>query len=91
MVKLVAWLAYEKLPLPLPSRPAVRPPLRARLLITTVEPLVGIVREASKENFSNVTHDKLLMLKVELVFPDSRSIVPVLDVLTVAWTLNPTD
>ena len=71
-VKLVAWLAYEKVPLPLPSELYARPPLKARLLIT-VEPLVGIVREALKENFWNVTDDKLEMLNDEPVSPESWS------------------
>ena len=72
--KLVNWSAYEKLPLPLPSEPAVRPPLKARLLIT-VEPLLGMVREASRENLSNVTDDKLGMLNDEPVSPVSCSVV----------------
>ena len=69
--------------MPLPSEPAVRPPLKARLLIT-VEPLLGMVREASRENLSNEIDDKLGMLKDESVPPVSCNVVPVFEKATVA-------
>lgn len=83
MVKFVSLLAYEKLPLPLPSEPEDNPPLKKRLLIT-VAPVDGMVREAARENLSNVTEDKLAMLKDELVLPVSSNDVPVVVVVILA-------
>lgn len=83
MEKLVAWLAYEKLPLPLPSETDDKPPLKARLLIIAA-PVAGIVKEAARENFSNLTDDKAAMLKAELVLPVSSSDVAVVVEVTLA-------
>ena len=68
--------------MPLPREPDDKPPLNTRLLITDA-PVAGMVREASRENLSNLTDGKLEMLK-ELVFPVRRSNVPVVDEVTLA-------
>ena len=69
--------------MPLPSDPEDTPPLNARLF-TTVAPVAGMVREASKENLSNLTDGKLAMLKDELVPPVSSNNVPVVEEVTLA-------
>ena len=69
--------------MPLPSDSEDTPPLNARLL-TTVAPVAGIVREASRENLSNLTDGKLAMLKDELVLPVSSSDVPAVEEVTLA-------
>ena len=69
--------------MPVPSEPADKPPSKARLLTTAV-PLAGMVREPTRENFSNVTDGKLAMLNDELVLPVSSSEVPAVEVVILA-------
>lgn len=74
--------------MPVPSEPADKPPLKARLFITVV-PLVGMVREAIRENFSNVMDDRLEILNDELVLPVSSRDFPEEVVVRLALTLTP--